>query len=80
MSKGRTYGPTRATAKQSPVLTAGGRRDAEIATPTRLFTFLLEGGGRGAQEENSAGVRKERAGDGTRDRLALGQRQADGKG
>lgn len=38
-----TAGPMSATARQRPVLTAGGRREAEIATPTRLFTFLLGG-------------------------------------
>lgn len=36
-----TAGPINATARHSPVFTAGGRREAEIATPTRLLTFLL---------------------------------------
>ena len=42
MGKDTTAGPTRAIERHIPVFTAGGSRDAEIATPTRLFTFLLK--------------------------------------
>ena len=49
-----TAGPMSATARHRPVLTAGGKREAEIATPTRLFTFLLRRGGREGGREGGS--------------------------